>query len=139
MTEISSRETILSRQLKQLVEVGITEVVITTGAFDKALVDYCNKLDIALDISFAKNPIYDKTNHVYSIYCAKEMLDDDIVLMHGDLVFDNQVLDTVIAYEDSYMTVSSTIPLPEKDFKAVVIDGQIRRVGIDFFDQAMAA
>ena len=38
MTEISARETILSRQLKMLAEAGITEVVMTTGAFDSVLV-----------------------------------------------------------------------------------------------------
>ena len=44
MTEISHRNTILSRQLGQLVSYGIEEVVITTGYFDKVLVDYCNAL-----------------------------------------------------------------------------------------------
>ena len=41
MTDISSRETILSRQLRQIVHAGIQEVVITTGPFDRALVEYC--------------------------------------------------------------------------------------------------
>ena len=44
MTEISNKETILSRQLKQLLEVGINEVVITTGPFDGVLVNYCKSL-----------------------------------------------------------------------------------------------
>ena len=37
------------------------------------------------------------------------------------------------------MTVSSTPPLPEKDFKAVIREGRIEKVGIEFFDDAMAA
>ena len=45
MTEISSRETILSRQLKLITEAGIKDVVITTGYYDEILVDYCNSLD----------------------------------------------------------------------------------------------
>ena len=39
MTEISKRETILSRQLRLLVEAGIEDVVITTGYFDGVLVN----------------------------------------------------------------------------------------------------
>ena len=39
MTEISPRETILSRQLNQLSEAGIRDVVITTGYYDRILVD----------------------------------------------------------------------------------------------------
>lgn len=37
------------------------------------------------------------------------------------------------------MTVSSTVPLPEKDFKAVIHDNRIEKVGIEFFEDAMAA
>lgn len=139
MTEISPRETILSRQLKQIADAGISDVVITTGYYDDVLVNYCNSLDLPLTFIFVKNPIYDQTNYIYSIYCAKEYLDDDIILMHGDLVFENEVFDNVMASESSCMTVSSTLPLPEKDFKAQVKDGKVLKVGVDIFDEAMEA
>ena len=72
MTEISAYNTILSRQLRQLVSFGIEEVVMTTGYYDKVLVDYCHALHLPLKYTFVNNPIYDKTNYIYSIYCAKE-------------------------------------------------------------------
>ncbi|MCR5090212.1 MAG: phosphoenolpyruvate mutase [Oscillospiraceae bacterium] len=139
MTEISAHETILSRQLKLIAEAGIEEVVITTGYYDGVLVNYCNSLDLPLHFTFVKNPIYDKTNYIYSIYCAKEYLDDDIILMHGDLVFEGEVFDRVVASPVSCMTVSSTLPLPEKDFKARVVDGKVMAVGVDIFNEAMEA
>ena len=37
------------------------------------------------------------------------------------------------------MTVSSTVPLPEKDFKAQIKDDMVMKVGIDIFDDAMEA
>lgn len=140
MTEISTHNTILSRQLRQLVSFGIEEVVMTTGYYDQVLVDYCNALHLPLRFSFVNNPIYDQTNYIYSIYCAKELLmDDDIILMHGDLVFENLVLEAVVNSDNSCMAVSSTLPLPEKDFKAVIRSKRIEKVGIEFFDNAMAA
>lgn len=139
MTEIAGHETILSRQLKQILDAGIEEVVMTTGAFDGVLVNYCQSLDLPLHITFVKNPVYAETNYIYSIYCAKEYLDDDIILMHGDLVFENTVFDAAISSDASCMTVSSTLPLPEKDFKAVVKNGMVTAVGIEFFNEAMAA
>ena len=139
MTEVTSRDTILSRQLRQLADAGVKEVVMTTGLFDKVLVDYCLSLDLPLEYTFVNNPVYRETNYIYSIYCAREHLDDDILLLHGDLVFENAVLDMVLASAESCMTVSSTLPLPEKDFKAVIEDGCIRKVGIEFFTSAMAA
>lgn len=139
MTEISSTDTILSRQLRLLKNAGINEIVITTGYYDQILVDYCNSLDMDLKITFVNNPLFDKTNYIYSIYRAKELLDDDIVLMHGDLVFENSVLNDIVSSPCSSMKVSSTIPLPQKDFKAVVRDGEVKKVGIEYFDSAMEA
>ncbi len=139
MTEISPRETILSRQLRQISEAGIREVVITTGYYDTVLTDYCASLELPVEFTFVNNPVYDKTNYIYSIYCAREYLDDDILLMHGDLVFENEVFDRVLASPVSCMTVSSTLPLPEKDFKVQVKDGKVMKVGVDIFDDAMEA
>jgi len=140
MTEITSHDTILSRQLRQMVDFGVEEVVMTTGYFDQILIDYCQFLHLPLKITFVNNPLYDKTNYIYSIYCAKDsLMDDDILLMHGDLVFENLVLEAVINSPESCMTVSSTLPLPEKDFKAVIEANRIEKVGVNFFEDALAA
>lgn len=139
MTEIAPGETILSRQLRLLSEAGLRDVVITTGYYDQVLIDYCEQLDTDLRFTFVKNPDYDKTNYIYSIYCAREELKDDILLLHGDLVFEPSVLRDVLDCPSSCMKVSSTLPLPEKDFKAVVADGTVQKVGIEFFDSAMEA
>ena len=139
MTEISPRETILSRQLRQLAEAGIQEVVITTGLFRDTLIRYCESLDLPIAFTFVHNPDFRVTNYIYSIYCARAELDDDILLMHGDLVFENEVLDQLLACETSCMAVSSTLPLPEKDFKAVLKDGKVQKVGVEFFEDAVEA
>lgn len=139
MTEISDTDTILSRQLKLISDAGIKEVVMTTGYFDEVLINYCNSLGLPLNFTFVNNPMYAETNYIYSIYCAKEVLDDDILLMHGDLVFEESVLKEMLEEKSSCMKVSSTLPLPDKDFKAVVRDGEVKAVGIEFFDSAMEA
>ncbi len=140
MTKISLTETILSRQLKLISEVGILEVVMTTGYFDSILIEYCNSLGLPLHFTFVKNPLYDKTNYIYSIYCARDYLkDDDVLLMHGDLVFEYSVLEGIVKSQESCMKVSSTLPLPDKDFKAVVSEGRVKAVGIEYFDSAMEA
>lgn len=140
MTEISSDNTILSRQLKKLVAFGVNKVIMTTGYYNSILEDYCKGLHLPIQFTFVNNPIYDKTNYIYSIYCARDYLkDDDVILMHGDLVFEPLVLEAILDSKVSCMAVSSTLPLPDKDFKAVIRDGRIEKVGIEFFDNAMAA
>ena len=140
MTEIYGNETILSRQLRLIADSGITEVVITTGYFDNVLVNYCNSLKLPLHYTFVNNPLYAETNYIYSIYCAKEhLLDDDILLIHGDLVFEASVLNLAMENEKSCVTVSSSLPLSEKDFKAIVHNGRVEKVGTEFFKNAMEA
>ena len=139
MTEISNKETILSRQLRLIAEAGIDEVVITTGKFDSVLMRYCQSLELPIHITFVKNPVYKDTNYIYSIYCAREYLDDDIVLMHGDLVFENEVFDSLLASQESCMVVSTALELPQKDFKAVIQEENITKIGVQFFEDAVAA
>lgn len=144
MTEVSGRETILSRQLRLIEEAGIKDVVITTGYYDEVLMRYCNSLGFSLNINFVKNDRYQETNYIYSIYTAREYLDDDLLFMHGDLVFEERVLDQILNQKQSVMVVSSTVDLPDKDFKAVIKkdnDGQkyIDKVGIEFFNEAFSA
>ena len=139
MTEISNHETVLSRQLRLIADSGIEEAVITTGYHDAVLVKYCQSLDLPMHFTFVKNPVYDHTNYIYSIFCARKYLDDDMILMHGDLVFEYEVLERLLGCDASCMVVSSTIPLPEKDFKAKVENGMVMKVGIDIFHEAVGA
>lgn len=140
MTQIAEGDTILSRQLKQLHLIGITEVIITTGLFHDEIVNYCNSLELPLKYTFVNNTEYSITNYIYSIYVARDFVaGDDLILLHGDLVFEDLVLQQIIVNEHSAMAVSSTIDLPEKDFKAVIVDNKITKVGVEFFDSAVAA
>ena len=140
MTELHDGDTILSRQLRQLSAYGISDIVITTGFYHDAIQEYCASLNLSLNYTFVQNSKYDSTNYIYSIYLAREHLHDDILLLHGDLVFQDVVLDDVIESKDSCMVVSSTVELPEKDFKAVIdSEGRIQKVGIEFFENAVAA
>lgn len=139
MTDISNVDTILSRQLKIIEKNQIVDVVMTTGYFEDVLKEYCSSLNLNLNITFVKNPLYDSTNYIYSIYCAKDVLDDDIILMHGDLVFDEAVFKQTLENSRNCMAVSSTTPLPDKDFKAVIDGERVKKVGIEFFENAVAA
>ena len=61
MTELAG-ETILSRQLRLLKQAGVRNIVITTGAHESALTEYCKKWKNSLNIAFVHNPVYDSTN-----------------------------------------------------------------------------
>lgn len=139
MTSLAGEETILSRQIGQLDKAGIAEAVITTGYGNDILTEYCDKIAGKLHVSYVYNEKYGETNYIYSIYRARGYLEDDILLLHGDLVFEDSVLKDALDSQESCMAVDSTLELPEKDFKAVVSDGRISKIGIEFFEHAVAA
>jgi len=139
MTPLFGGETILSRQLRMLTEAGITNVVMTTGYCREQLEDYCRECGFAGQITFVYNPVWQDTNYIYSICCAREFLEDDILLLHGDLVFESSVMNELLACPNSCMVVDSTLSLPQKDFKAMLENGHITAVGVELFQSAVAA
>ena len=140
LLDVGNDEAILGRQLCRFFDAGINEFVITTGMFEEQIIRYCRRLRLPLDITYIKNPLYNTTNYIYSLFCAKEHIyNHDIILVHGDLVWEDTVLSLLLDTKGSGMIVSSTAPLSKKDFKAQVIDNKIVKVGVDFFDRALAA
>ncbi len=139
MAEIGENTTIIDWQLQMLLKAGVADVVITTGPFAEHLQEYVTGKYPQIAFTFCYNAEYDRTNYIYSIALAADVLDDDILLMHGDLVFEESVITDVLNAQTSVMVIDKSLPLPEKDFKAVVQDNTITKVGIEFFEQAYAA
>ena len=134
MVKLSNGETIFERQIRILSECGITEFLITTGPFEEQLKEVASHFP-NLSFTFVRNPIYDQTNYIYSMYLAKEHFDDDVLMLHGDLVFNKKLIIDILSDSRSNLaTVNHSKKLPEKDFKARVVDGKIVEVGINIFD-----
>ena len=137
MVRLGNGETIFGRQLRILYACGIREFVITTGPHSEQLIGEAAKyVGMGCSFTFVPNVIYDKTNYIYSMYRAQEYLrGSDFIFLHGDLVFDAAYAQMVIdAEEASLGSVNASLPRPEKDFKARVIDGEVREVSVKIFD-----
>jgi histidinol-phosphate/aromatic aminotransferase/cobyric acid decarboxylase-like protein/choline kinase len=82
---------LIDRLLSQLSKLKLKRVVIVVGYQGQNLIDYIgNRYDNQLKIEFVENPIYDKTNNIYSLALAKDKLqEDDTLLIESDLIFDD--------------------------------------------------
>ena len=140
MTDIGEGYTILSHQLTQLQDAGVHDVVITTGPFAERLREHVEQLHLQLRVSYAHNPDYTATNYIVSMQKAAPLLrGEDVLFCHGDLVLENSVLNDLLCSPVSVMAVDSSLPLPEKDFKAQLRDGRIVAVGVDRFGEDCVA
>lgn len=134
MAMLKNGETVFARQIRILSECGIREFIVTTGPFHEQLEETAAKFP-ELTFHFVRNPIYDKTNYIYSMYLARELFDDDVLMLHGDLVFNKKLVEKIIACpEENTGCVNQKLPQPEKDFKARIVDDQIREVSVKIFD-----
>ena len=89
--------TLIDRMLHQIDNRHLSRIIIVVGYEGKKLIDYINTLDIQTPITYINNPIYDKTNNIYSLALAKEWLcKDDTLLFESDIIFEDSVLDTLI-------------------------------------------
>lgn len=138
LVRLPSGETILHRQLRLLSLCGVRDFVVTTGPFAELVEAECRPFaDTGCTFRFVRNERYTETNYIWSMWLAREHLTiGDTILMHGDLVFDaGWVRRLLNAPEGSWGPVNAKLPLPEKDFKARVADGEIREVGVDVWGE----
>ncbi len=131
LLEINSGQTILGRQIKSLISLGIHEFIITTGPYPEMIYNYINKLFPDIKVTYIQNNKYATTNYIYSMYLARDYILDNIILLHGDIVTRTNVFKTIITSKDeNCATVFSDVPLPEKDFKALIIDNEIKKISV---------
>ena len=126
--------TLIERALRQLDSLGLSKVVIVVGYEGQKLMDYISTLDIATPIVYVDNPIYDKTNNIYSLALARDYLvQEDTLLLESDLIFEDEVLrmlvedprDTLalVAKYESWMD-GTCIKIGEDDSIAAFVPGR---------------
>ena len=89
--------TLIERMLRQIEKQKVKRIVVVVGYEGQKLIDFIGTLSISTPIIFVDNPIYDKTNNIYSLALAKEYLcEDDTLLFESDLIFEDSVLSALV-------------------------------------------
>ena len=89
---------LIDRMLEQLDSRGLDRIVIVVGYAGQNLMAHVQSLNVRTPIVFVNNPVYDRTNNIYSLMLAKDWLcRDDTLLFESDLIFEDTVLDQLIS------------------------------------------
>ena len=91
-------ETLLGHQIKNIIQCGITELIITTGPFEEKIKTFVQNNFPNLKVTYIKNDQYKKTNYIYSLWLIKDLIKDNSIIMHGDLVFEKNLLEKLLFY-----------------------------------------
>jgi len=77
---------------------GIEEIAIVTGYKKNVLEEYLKKTKI----SFYTNKKFDSTNMVNTLFCAKEFMNDDLIISYADIVYSDLILKKLIQFKDDF-------------------------------------
>ncbi|WP_269615885.1 aminotransferase class I/II-fold pyridoxal phosphate-dependent enzyme [Prochlorococcus marinus] len=105
-----NNERIIDRIIYSLESNSIRDIVIVTGYRHNELSSYLKEKHINININFIYNDRFDQTNNIYSLALAfkKMSLDDDILLIESDLIYDSGIIKTIL--ESNYSNVALVSP-----------------------------
>jgi L-glutamine-phosphate cytidylyltransferase len=135
LLQIGNGSTIIEAQLDTLKNVGITKVSIITGYLTEQVeAKIKNAEGIEIDIIY--NPFYEEYNNLYSLWMAKYRMDEEIITINGDDLFNEELLTLLMKKdEDIIMTISRKDEYDDDDMKVIVYDNHVKRIGKDIPDK----
>jgi len=128
-------KTILEHQISNLFHYGIKNIVLVIGYKTDDVINALSKMRekySGLSIVFVKNPIYHKTNTLYSLWLASQHVRyDDFIYLNGDVVFSKKILEALLnSPYDACLAVEKK-RVGKEEVKVIVNQGLLKRIGKD--------
>ncbi len=89
-------KTLLERSLENLKENGIKEVIIVTGFYAGSIRDKFGHNYQGLQLKYVHSTEYESTGSMYSLSLLQGLVDDDIVVLESDLLYDKKAIQTIL-------------------------------------------
>ena len=89
-------KSILARLVTNLKNQGFKRLVIVTGHKQKCIVDYLGDKSGDISIEYVYSPLYKTTNNIYSLWMARNIINEPFVLFESDLVLSSTLLDDMV-------------------------------------------
>tara|TARA_Y100000310_G_scaffold267407_1_gene279379 strand:- start:772 stop:1485 length:714 start_codon:yes stop_codon:yes gene_type:complete len=131
LTKLNGK-TILGHEVENILHYGINDFIITVGPFEEKIKEFMTENFPEVNVTYVKNPDYESTNAIYSLWLTRHLIDDDILTMHGDMVFDKKLLGNLLDYKNpNCALVNNKIEPPEKDFKGKIENGIVKTISVN--------
>ncbi len=125
-------ESLLDRQLAVLASEKVGPVVLIGG--------YRSEMLKRPGVEIRTNPRYNETNMLWSLFCAEDDLEGDVLLCYGDIVYSRPILQAVMKSKsdiavaidldwESYWRARNENPLEDAETLKLAQDGRIVEIG----------
>jgi choline kinase len=123
---------LLDRQLSVLASEAIQPIILIGG--------YCGEMLERPEIEFRVNSRYAETNMVWTLFCAEDDLEGEVLLCYGDIVYSRDVLRAILKSQadiavtidldwESYWRARNENPLDDAETLKLAADGKILEIG----------
>jgi choline kinase len=99
---------ILERLLSNLNQHGFKRLVVITGHLENRIREFLGSQVGDIAINYVFSPLYQTTNNIYSLWMAREVINEPFLLLESDLVFDESLLDAMLY--PNRIAVASVLP-----------------------------
>jgi choline kinase len=120
----ASGQSLIGRSVEMLHRKGVHDISIITGYKSELI-----RQEIGSQARYFHNPFYRVTNSISSLWLAKHLLDDDLILMNADLYYEEEVLDIALAQDEHAVMLSDSSRIEDADFRFGVEGRCIRKTG----------
>jgi choline kinase len=123
-------KTILEHQIFSLMDCGIRELVLVIGYGSSMILKKLEESSFDLETKYVRNPIYYKTNTVYSLWLARNEMDTDFLYLNGDVFFHKGVLKRLIdAKHDTCLAIDMKRKIGEEEVKVKIAESLVKDIG----------
>ena len=95
-------KTLIERTIEALLDAGVKKLIVVVGYKGQNVKNFllhdCKNPRIKeMELLFIDNPIYDKTNNIYSLFLAiDELAKNDTILLESDLIYDPKLIKRIV-------------------------------------------
>jgi choline kinase len=114
---------LIERQIQTLRTLGIDDIAMVVGFGSEHVRERCGP-----DLTYVENPRHEETNSLYSLWLAREYLNDGFVVLNADVFFHSQMLaDLISSKHENALLVSyePEAPLGDEEMKVKVRKGLV--------------
>ncbi|MHC4625406.1 MAG: phosphocholine cytidylyltransferase family protein [Planctomycetota bacterium] len=95
-----NNKSILVNALENLQDNGISETLLVVGYKSEQIKETIGNCFRGMKIAYCQNSIYDKTNNIYSLYLARDRLREGVILLEGDVFFEEKILKELLGRDE---------------------------------------
>jgi len=135
LLRVDESHCVLEHQLEAIARCGIGRATVVVGFGARQVESFVRSLMIpGLQVETLYNPFYTLSDNLATCWLARQLMDDDFVLLNGDTLFEDSVLMQLLDArpEDIRIAVDQKPSYDDDDMKVSVdSDGELMAIGKD--------